>query len=200
MSRPPLVLASASPRRTELLRAIGVPHEIVPAEAEEPPTGDLPPAEHARASALFKARDVARRLPGRLVLGADTIVTLGDAPDDVLGKPTCKEDALRMLRLLSGRSHRVLTGIALCGGRLGESSEVAVSEVRFDDLEPLLLLRYIETGEPADKAGAYAVQGRIATHVAGIAGSWPNVVGLPVELLPSLFRAAGEHLPDWQDW
>ena len=197
---PLLVLASASPRRTQLLAAIGIPHEIVPAEGDEPAAGGMPPEEHVRASALFKAREVAARLPGRLVLGSDTVVATGPSASDVLGKPRDAEDARRMLRLLSGRSHRVLTGVALCGGPAGDAVEVAVTVVRFASLSESLVARYVATGEPLDKAGAYAVQGFIASHVEGIEGSWPNVVGLPVERFPALFQAAGEELGDWQDW
>jgi septum formation protein len=197
---PPLILASASPRRTQLLQAIGVRHEVVPAEGDEPAAGAMPPTEHARASALFKAREVAARHPGRLVLGADTIVVIGDSASDVLGKPRDAADAARMLRMLSGRSHRVLTGIALCGGRAGEAVEVATTTVRFAAVSDELIARYVATGEPLDKAGAYAVQGYLATHVEAIDGSWPNVVGLPVERLPALFDAAREDLVACQDW
>lgn len=200
MRTAPLVLASVSPRRRELLSAIGVPHEVVPASGEEPPTGALGPAEHVLASARFKAADVATRLPGRLVLGADTIVTLGDAPEDVLGKPRDPADAVRMLRLLSGRSHRVLTGIALHGGRLGDVTDVATTEIRLAVLDERLIARHVASGEPLDKAGACAVQGRLAAHVESLHGSWTNVVGLPLERLPALFRSAGEDLADWQDW
>lgn len=179
-ARAPLVLASASPRRTQLLAACGIPHEVVPAEDAEPPPGHMAPAEHVRVSALAKAAEVARRLPGRLVLGADTIVTLSDAPEDVLGKPRDEDDARRMLRLLSGRAHRVLTGMALVGGRLSESVLHAETEVRFAVLPEELILRYVATGEPADKAGAYAVQGRAGMFISEIHGSYSGIMGLPL--------------------
>ncbi len=198
---PRLVLASGSPRRTDLLAALGVRHEVVvPPDGAEPPLGDLGPEAHVIASARAKARAVARERPRRLILAADTLVTTGPAPADLLGKPADAEDARRMLRLLSDREHEVWSGLCLAGGRAGEAVAAACTRVRFGPLPEDLIERYVATGEPSDKAGAYAVQGRIASHVAGLQGSWPNVVGLPVELLPELFEAAGEVLAEWQDW
>lgn len=198
----PLVLASASPRRRELLAAVGLPHEVVPSPEPEAPSGRLPPSAHALESALEKARTVARLLPGRLVLGADTVVAVGAGPEDVLGKPADAADAARMLRLLSGRTHEVLTGVALVrsGPCPVEVATVACSRVTFAPLDEVLVRRYVASGEPLDKAGGYAVQGLVATHVTGLDGSWANVVGLPLEALPELFSRAGERLADWQDW
>ena len=204
MRRLPLVLASASPRRRELLLSIGVRHEVHPVPDAEPAAGSLAPVEHARAASSAKACAAAAALPGRLVMGADTVVAVGDRPEDVLGKPFDADDARRMLRLLAGRVHRVITGVALAralpDGDMDTAVAHAITEVTFGALPDELVERYVGTGEPFDKAGAYAVQGRIAPHLTALGGSWSNVVGLPVELLPSLFADMGEHLADWQDW
>ena len=194
-----LVLASQSPRRTELLASLRIRHEVVPSLSPERAHGLEPAAAHARLSALDKAREVAASLPGRVVLGADTVVSVGPSPGDVLGKPRDAHDARSMLRLLSGRDHDVATGVSLVGPS-GEASDVAVTRVRFRELPDDLIARYVATGEPLDKAGAYAVQGLVASHVEGIDGSWSNVVGLPQERLPWLFAKLGLDLADWQDW
>jgi septum formation protein len=200
-----LVLASASPRRRDLLAAIGVPHEVHPSVAPEPPAGVLPPVAHVRQAASAKARAVAGALPGRLVLAADTVVALGEAPADLLGKPADAAEAAGMLLRLSDRAHDVLTGVALArcpaaGGPVAEALRVARTRVVFGPLPAALVARHVATGEPLDKAGAYAVQGLVATHVSRIEGSWSNVVGLPLEALPGLFADLGEDLADWQDW
>ena len=198
---PPLVLGSSSPRRHELLLSIGLPHDIVPADVEEPAPGSMPPRPLVEESALLKARAVAARLPGRLVLGADTVVVLGDpdAHGEVLGKPADAAGAERMLRRLSGRRHDVLTAVA----RLRDEMEVlhtGRTDVSFAELERGFIERYVATGEPLDKAGAYGAQGFMGPMVRRVEGSWTNVVGLPLELLPGLFAEAGESLAAWQDW
>ena len=193
------LLASASPRRTELLAAIGVRHEVFPATGPELAHGGEPAGEHARLSALDKARRVALVAPGRVVLGADTVVSVGSRPGDVLGKPADDADAARMLRLLSGRTHDVTTGLALVGAGV-EAADVAITRVTFRELPDDLVQRYVASGEPRDKAGAYAIQGLLATHVERIEGSWSNVVGLPQELLPSLFARIGRSLAAFQRW
>lgn len=197
MSTDVLVLGSASPRRSELLEAIDVPHQTIPARVEEPAPGTLPAEELVLASALVKGRAVAARHAGRLVLAADTMVVLGD---DVLGKPKDAHDARGMLASLSGRQHRVLTGVALL--RAGEQAVTRLGQthVRFRELTPSFIERYVATGEPLDKAGSYGAQGLMGTQIEGIEGSWTNVVGLPLELLPELFAAVGEELAEWQDW
>lgn len=197
-----LLLASASPRRRDLLDAIGVPHDVRPAEVSEPSPGSLAPGDHVLAAARAKARAVARLDPGRLVLGADTVVAVGHAPSDVLGKPADTAEARRMLSALSGRRHEVLTAVVLAreGARAATAERVAVTRVTFTDLSPSWISRYVATGEPLDKAGAYAVQGRAAGSIRRLDGSWSNVVGLPLEELPDLFHALGEKLEDWQDW
>lgn len=199
--KPVLVLGSASPRRTELLASIGVPHEVVPAEVEEPSPGSLPPEELVLASARLKAGDVAGRMPGRLVLAADTIVVLGDEMPsaEVLCKPSGPREARAMLRRLAGRRHRVLSSVVLMRDGL-EAEATSTTEVRLSELDAEFLHRYVATGEPLDKAGSYGAQGYMGSQVERVAGSWTNVVGLPLELLPTLFTEMGERLSDWQDW
>ena len=185
-----LVLASNSPRRRDLLGSLGLALEICPSNAPEPPPqpGEEPEA-YARRMARMKTLDVAVLYPDCAVLGADTIVVLPadrGTPAQILGKPADEADALRMLTLLSGRSHQVITGccLALPGQALHETqgtlcfaevTEVAMRQSRQEEL-----LAYIATGEPADKAGAYAIQGLGAFLVERITGSYTNVVGLPV--------------------
>ncbi|NSW57213.1 MAG: septum formation inhibitor Maf [Armatimonadetes bacterium] len=183
-----LILASASPRRRELVRAIGVPFEVVVSDAPEPVREEQEACrEYAVRMALGKARAVANEYPGRWVLGADTIVVIDDV---VLGKPADAENARQMLRLLSGRAHEVHTGVALV--RSGENDSraehtaVATTQVRFRDLTDAEIERYIATGEPLDKAGAYGIQGHGGALVSEYSGSYTNVVGLPVEVVAEM--------------
>lgn len=174
------MLASRSPRRAELLRSAGYRFRtVVPGVHERLVTGE-PPVRAAERLAARKALDVARRLghpPSARVLGADTLVVAGRR---VLGKPPGPATARRMLRILSGRSHRVVTGLALWrGGRLSRSH--AVTTVTFRSLTPADIDWYVGTGDPMDKAGGYGIQGGAALFVTGIRGSWTNVVGLPLE-------------------
>ena len=179
----PLILASASPRRQELLGFYGIPFEVIPSGAEEDASGSG--EEQVRQLARRKCEDVAARYPDRMVLAADTLVCVDDA---VLGKPADAEDALRMLKLLSGREHQVHTGVCLyCpDGRYME--QVATTSVTFLPVGEELLRRYIATGEPMDKAGAYAIQGRAGALIASITGSPTNVIGLPLEVLTEIFQ------------
>ena len=178
----PLILASASPRRQELLGFYGIPFEVVPSGAEEDAQGTG--KEQVRQLARRKCEDVALRYPDRLVLAADTLVCVDDA---VLGKPRDEEDALRMLRLLSGREHQVHTGVCLHCPDGHYIEKVATTKVTFLPVDDALLRRYIATGEPMDKAGAYAIQGRAGAFVASIEGSPTNVIGLPLEVLTEVF-------------
>ena len=183
----PLVLASASPRRLELVSLLGIPFEVIPSRAEENNvTGSG--KERVRVLALRKGAEVAARLPGRTVLAADTLVCV---ENEVLGKPVDEADAARMIRLLSGRSHWVYTGVCLLlsDGTLRE--EVCGTEVCFAELDENEILRYAASGEPLDKAGAYAVQGRAGAFVRSIHGSPTNVIGLPLETVARLLREAG---------
>jgi|SRR5690606_23403093 len=188
----PLVLASGSPRRRELLARAGVPFEVRPADVDERPRpGETPRALAARL-ALEKARAVARALgpePARLVLGADTIVVLGA---DVLGKPADPDDAERLLGRLVGRAHRVLTAVALVeSATLAARSALVESRVVMRAAEPGEIRRYVATGEPLDKAGAYAAQGEGRRFIERIEGSETNVIGLPLDETLALLREAG---------
>lgn len=187
-----LILASASPRRQELLVLLALPFEVIPSEVDEAALvrelGEQPlPAEMARRLAEVKAADVAARHPDALVLGADTIVVLGDA---ILGKPVSPDDARRMLAFLSGRTHQVITGIALRGPGVSVSDAVS-TDVTFRELTSREIDAYVATGEPMDKAGAYALQGRAAVLIEGIHGDYTNVVGLPIPRLAILLRRHG---------
>ncbi len=172
-----LILASASPRREELLHQLGVPFAVVPSDLpEEVPPG--PPEESVRALALAKARAVAGRVGTGVVLGADTVVVLSGT---VLGKPRDTEEARRMLRALRGRSHAVVTGVALVEAPARrEISEAVVTRVRMGQYGEEEIEAYLGTGEPYDKAGAYAIQGAGGRLVARVEGCYTNVIGLPL--------------------
>jgi septum formation protein len=170
-----LILASASPRRAELLRAAGITFEVIVADVDETPRADEQAAGYVQRLAVEKARAVMPRAAGRPVLAADTVVVVDGA---ILGKPRDDDDARRMLRLLSGRMHTVLTGVAL-----GEDVRVASTVVEFVPLSTSEIDWYVASGEPGDKAGAYAIQGLASRFVARIDGSYSNVVGLPVALV-----------------
>ena len=182
-----LVLASASPRRADLLRAAGFSFEILPVQLDERfKTGEKPEKAVTRL-AEAKASAAAALRPGAIVLGADTMVVVRGQP---LGKPAGHGDAKRMLRLLSGRSHEVLTGMCLWsnGRRLVhvESSRVRVCKLTEAEID-----WYVASGEPADKAGAYAVQGLASRFIVGIEGSYSNVVGLPISCVYNLLKELG---------
>ena len=183
----PLVLASASPRRLELLSLLGIPFEVIPSRAEE---NDVSGSgrERVRVLARRKGEEVAARLPGRTVLAADTLVCV---ENEVLGKPVDEADAARMIRLLSGRSHWVYTGVCLLLPDGTVREEVCGTEVCFAELDEDEILRYAASGEPLDKAGAYAVQGRAGAFVRSIHGSPTNVIGLPLETVARMLREAG---------
>lgn len=184
-----LILASASPRRRALLRGLGVAFRaFAPRLDERPLPGELP-APHVRRLALAKARAGAARFPGATVIGADTVVALDG---EILGKPRGRRDAARMLSRLSGRTHEVLTGVALLAGGGGRPRTAVVrSEVTMKPYDAGAIRRYVAGGEPLDKAGAYAVQGGGGRLVARVAGSRSNVVGLPLERLRAMLEAAG---------
>jgi septum formation protein len=174
-----LVLASASPRRAQLLTAIGVRFEVVPADVDESPEAGESPEAYVQRLALAKAREVAVRHPGRLVLGADTTVTV-DA--EILGKAADEAEAHAMLARLAGRAHDVHTGVALVQG--GTSTVAcATTRVWFEPMTFEDIQAYVAAGEWRDKAGAYGIQGRISRLVARVEGSYTNVVGLPVALV-----------------
>jgi septum formation protein len=179
-------LASQSPRRRALLAQIGVHHDVIGVEVDETPLAGEAPAEYVLRLALAKARAGHRLRPDRPVLGADTAVVQDGC---ILGKPRDGEDAARMLAQLAGREHRVLTAIALVGDR--EETRLSVSHVRFRPIDAVEAAAYWATGEPADKAGGYAVQGLGALFVESISGSYSGVMGLPLFETGELLRRAG---------
>ena len=194
-----LVLASASPRRRELLTQAGYQFEIHPAHIPEDPHPDEDPIAYVTRLARQKAEAIFSQLspthPDLTVLGADTTVTLDN---HILGKPENEEDAARMLRLLSGRTHRVITGVSLVyatgNGAEGAPARAAstaaeVTAVQFLTLSEKEIHDYIATGEPNDKAGAYAIQGRAARWIPRIEGCYFNVVGLPISLVATLLQS-----------
>jgi len=191
-----LVLASASPRRHELLRNAGIPFVVRPANVPEVPREGEQPESFAERMAREKALAVSRQSSDEFVLGADTIVVI-DA--QILGKPRDVPDAARMLRLLSGRTHRVITGICLIGPDLRSKNPKAVFEdtrsqttlVRMRVLGDDDVRDYVSTAEPMDKAGAYAIQGIASRWISGIEGDYFNVVGLPVALVYEMLREHG---------
>jgi septum formation protein len=182
-----LVLASASPRRRELLAAAGLEFEVDVADVDERPvTGDAPPTYVLRVARL-KAEAVAARRPDRPVLGADTAVVVGQ---QMLAKPADALDAARMLEQLSGRVHEVLTGVALAF-RGQTYAEIDKTTVWFSKLSPEEIEWYAGSGEPLDKAGGYGIQGLASRFIPRIEGSYTNVVGLPIATVVQLLRRAG---------
>jgi septum formation protein len=186
-----LILASASPRRRDLLRNAGFDFEIRPSQiVEEIQPGELP-EDFARRAAREKALQIAASSPrGGLVLGADTIVVIDG---QTLGKPSDPQDAMRMLRLLSGRTHQVHTGICLV--RAPDSIQALKHEttlVTFRALDEEEIRQYVESGEPSGKAGAYAIQGLASKFVTRISGCYSNVVGLPIALVYEILKPVTE--------
>jgi septum formation protein len=185
----PLILASASPRRRELLVGLGRSFEVVVAGIDERPWPNEKPASYALRNAAEKAREVWLRRGGDvLVLAADTIVV---QDEHILEKPDDAEHASAMLRRLSGRAHEVITGVCLlrvCGSSLREWGEAVHTTVRFRSLTEQDIADYVATGEPMDKAGAYAIQGGAGAFVDGYDGSYSNVVGLPLETVQRLLE------------
>lgn len=179
MSRPVIVLASASPRRSQLLRQVGIAHEVRPIEVDESPLAGEAPADYVRRLAEEKARvlwsslPAARRLP---VLAADTTVALDG---EVFGKPSSRDESIAMLSRLSGRTHEVHTAVAVLH-ETGGASRLSSSLVSMREISPAEMDWYWRTGEPADKAGGYAVQGRAAIFIRHLAGSYSGVMGLPL--------------------
>jgi len=188
-----LVLASASPRRRELLAGLGFAFRVLPSDYREA-NGRLAPEAAACAHARGKAEAVALAQPGPLVIGADTLVVVDG---QALGKPRDAEDAAAMLRRLSGRAHLVITGLALARyepncQRLTSRVEASLSEVHFRPLAEAEIAAYVAAGEPFDKAGAYGIQGLAAQFITGITGCYFNVMGLPLELLTRMLNAWDE--------
>ncbi|HEU4965143.1 MAG TPA: Maf family protein [Bacilli bacterium] len=191
-----LVLASGSPRRKELLAGLGVTFDIVVSDVDETITDPTDPVEVVQELAYRKARAVANTLSDALVIGADTIVV---HEGTILGKPQDEADAKRMLRQLSGQTHTVYTGLALIettsdGGEARVVRDVCGTQVVMKELTDETIARYVATGEPSDKAGAYAVQGLAAQFVTELHGDYFNVVGLPLATLSDHLTAFGWEL------
>jgi septum formation protein len=186
--KPALILASASPRRLELLQQAGIDFEVHPAHISE----QRKPGEASLAYALRlaeeKARAVAQRFPGRYVLGADTIVI---ADEHLLEKPLDHADAVRMLRILSGRAHQVTTAVSLVKPNGQSDTRSCNTRVFFRTLDDEEIQRYVASNEPMDKAGAYAIQGGAASFADRMEGEYSNVVGLPLPLVAEMLRANG---------
>ncbi|MGH9497386.1 MAG: Maf family protein [Candidatus Sulfotelmatobacter sp.] len=189
-----LVLASASPRRQELLRAAGIPFTVQPANVDETIHAGEAPSDYAKRLAREKALTVWKRRSQDVILGADTIVVAGDS---ILGKPADPDDAVRMLRMLSGREHCVITGVAVVSAGYplpGASNRPLVkvaseaTKVLMSDISDPEIRDYVATGEPMDKAGAYAIQGIASRWIPRIEGDYSNVVGLPLTLVYRMLK------------
>ncbi|QEP44783.1 septum formation inhibitor Maf [Ectothiorhodospiraceae bacterium BW-2] len=190
-----LILASASPRRAELLTQIGVSFRQQVSKIDETPRRGESPASYVERMALNKARVVEGAFPRHLVLGADTAIVVGEG--EILGKPKDRRDFMQMMARLSGREHQVMTAVALVSNNFDRVERV-VSRVKFTELSEPLMEAYWQSGEPRDKAGGYAIQGRGALFVEQLHGSYSNVVGLPLfetaRLLQQFgFPILGEH-------
>jgi len=185
---PRLILASASPRRSELLRNARVSFEVVPANLREEPLANEMPLDYAQRLARDKARAVLARYPDRMVLGADTVVVVDE---HLLEKPRDAADAKRMLRLLSGRAHEVITGVCLANSQF-ERTEAEVTKVVFSQMSEQEIADYVASGEPMDKAGAYGIQGMASRWVERIEGDYFNVVGLPVARVCRMLKRCEE--------
>jgi septum formation protein len=182
----PLILASASPRRADLLRAAGIPFDVQVADVDESLIPGEAPQAYVERLAAEKARVVAARNPGRRVLAADTTVVIDG---QILGKPAHARDAARMLRVLAGRAHTVITGVCLAGPSPAQCVVASASTtVAFAALTDAEIEADVRSGEPMDKAGAYAIQGLASRYVTHIEGSYSNVVGLPVALVYAMLR------------
>ncbi|MBT3368457.1 MAG: septum formation inhibitor Maf [Nitrospina sp.] len=184
---PKLILASQSPRRLELLQQITDQFEVVPSSVEEKLDYGLRPEENVRLLARAKAENVAKNYPECWVIGADTLVALHQ---EILGKPVDVSDAHRILSRLSGKEHRVMTGVCVVSPKKTLDTAVT-SNVRFKSLTDEEISNYIQTGEPMDKAGAYAIQGKGNFMIREFSGSKSNIIGLPIDELKTLLAKTG---------
>lgn len=187
-----LILASQSPRRTTLMTEAGYEFDVQPAAIEEKVDPTQTPTNNAMALALQKARWVASRQKRCFVIGADTLVVLDEK---IIGKPTDPDDAERILAWISGRPHQVITGVAVINPESQSFTDATASTVQIKTLTREEIRAYIKTGEPMDKAGAYAIQGQGAFMVTSWSGPFDNIVGLPVDSLRTLLREAGYRHP-----
>ncbi len=189
-----LILASASPRRRELLEMIGLPFEVRPVNIDEKTLAGESGAQAVLRLARTKAMRASELFPGRVILAADTSVLVDDT---ILGKPESRQDARRMLEMLSGRWHEVASGLSLIDREGVLSEALSSTKVRFADLSAKEISAYLTSDEPYDKAGAYAIQGAAGWFVEEIRGSVSNVIGLPYEQLRTLCLRAGLPLPSF---
>jgi len=193
-----LILASASPRRAEILRKAGFDFEVVPVYADESPRPDEAATDYVRRLAEEKARTAARQLAKdavddfTFIIGADTVVVIGS---EILGKPSSPANAREMLRRLSGKTHDVYSGLAVLQGNGSAHTAVEKTRVTFQPLSEEEIENYIASGEPFDKAGAYAIQGRGGKFISRIEGCYFNVMGLPLARLYSLLRKVDAEYP-----
>lgn len=187
-----IILASSSPRRKELLERLGLKFRVEGSDSPEGPDPSLKPESLVKSLALKKARAVAPKYPGALIIAADT---LGVLRGKILGKPGDAADAMTMLEALSGKTHRVITGLAVLDGVTGKVlTRVVTTRVTFRRLSRREIDSYVETGEPLDKAGAYAIQGRGALLIKEIKGDYFNVMGLPLGALCQALKRFGVYL------
>lgn len=188
-----LILASASPRRSALLSRLGLPFEIIPSKVSESLDAPLPPDQHVLEIAKRKTRAIASVSQNAIVIGADTVVAINNT---ILEKPRDAKHATDMLTQLSGQTHQVLTGLVLTNTNTSQTlTEVVTSHVTLRNLTAQDIQRYVATGDPLDKAGAYAAQGLSAIFVTAISGCFYNVVGLPLTTLWALLERIGEQSP-----
>ena len=179
-----IILASKSPRRRELMERMGLSFSVVESGADENISKDLPPEEYVKELSYRKAAYVAREHKGACVVGSDTVVVYDGK---ILGKPKTRDEAFSMLRMLSGKTHTVYTGIAvMCGDK--KLIDCDATRVTFSELSDDEINGYIDTGDPMDKAGAYGIQGRFCSYIESVEGSFFTVMGLPVHLLYKMLK------------
>ena len=183
-----LILASSSPRRAELLRNAGIEFTVEPSNIPEEPQPGEDPVSMVKRLALDKAREVFRRNPEKFVLSADTVVVVDH---EMLGKPRNPTDAARMLRLFSGRTHEVITGVCLAGPEMGEDVRAERTRVTLDQVDEDEIQAYVATDDPMDKAGGYGIQGIASRWISKIEGNYFTVVGLPIALVWKMLREHG---------
>ena len=187
-----LILASASPRRIELLKMLGCKFQIMPSKVEEKINPCLSPIQNVKRLSCLKALDIASKISGGIMIAADTVVILNGK---ILGKPKNKKEAARMLRNLSGKEHKVITGVAVVNAKTKKLlQDVVITKVKFRRLDRDLIEKYVASGKPLDKAGAYGIQGKGALLVESIEGDYFNVVGLPLNALNQLLEKFGINL------
>lgn len=187
--KPDLILASASPRRWELLNQIGIEYSVVVADLDETAHSGESPGDYVRRMACEKASEILRRTESEIpVLGADTAVIIDD---QILGKPVDRQHAIEMLSGLSGRTHEVWSAVAVAMPNGGVLQELNVTRVTFAVMEPAWIEAYCDSGDPMDKAGAYGVQGLAAQKILHLEGSYSGVMGLPLYETSELLRSAG---------